>query len=317
MRLRHYEPAMSLRPLAQALTTGLGALAMAVACLAAAGEPASAEDKGGTCVPAAFRVVLDVGHTADSPGAFSARGVTEYSFNMQLADAIRQALLDAGFEQTTKVVISGPARRGLFERATRANGAHADLFIAIHHDSVPDYLLENWEYEGKKQQFSDRFSGFSIFVSNNNGDRNGSLAFGHLLGTELQKQGLHYTPHYTLPLMKRYRHELLDAEAGVYRYDHLVVLHQTHMPAVLLEAGSIANRQEELELATPERRLAVAKAVTAAVTDFCATRPADATREAKASAPSRAAAAWRATKAWVARGRAGLTARAARASAAH
>ena len=44
------------------------------------------------------------------------------------------------------------------------------------------------------------------------------------------------------------------------------------MPAVLLEAGSIINRQEELELATPERRLMVAGAVTAAVEEFCASR---------------------------------------------
>ena len=44
------------------------------------------------------------------------------------------------------------------------------------------------------------------------------------------------------------------------------------MPAVLLEAGSIVNRQEELELATPERRLMVAEAVTAAVEEFCASR---------------------------------------------
>jgi hypothetical protein len=44
------------------------------------------------------------------------------------------------------------------------------------------------------------------------------------------------------------------------------------MPAVLLEAGSIVNRQEELELATPEHRLTVAKAVTAAVENFCMSR---------------------------------------------
>ena len=98
------------------------------------------------------------------------------------------------------------------------------------------------------------------------------LAFGHSLGQELQKRGLHYTPHYTLPLMGRYRHELIDEEAGVYRYDHLRVLHSTLMPAVLLEAGSIVNRQEELELATPERRLMVAEAVTAAAENFCASR---------------------------------------------
>ena len=71
---------------------------------------------------------------------------------------------------------------------------------------------------------------------------------------------------------RRYRHELIDAEAGVYRYDHLIVLHTAHMPAVLLEAGSIINRQEELELATPERRLMVAEAVTAAVEGFCESR---------------------------------------------
>jgi N-acetylmuramoyl-L-alanine amidase len=98
------------------------------------------------------------------------------------------------------------------------------------------------------------------------------LAFGHSLGEELQKRGLQYTPHYTLPVMGRFRHELVDQEAGVYRYDHLIVLHSTPMPAVLLEAGSIVNRKEELELATPERRMIVADAVTAAVEDFCARR---------------------------------------------
>ena len=38
------------------------------------------------------------------------------------------------------------------------------------------------------------------------------------------------------------RRILVDAEDGVYRYDQLIVLRQTKMPAVLLEAGSIVNR---------------------------------------------------------------------------
>jgi N-acetylmuramoyl-L-alanine amidase len=270
-------------------TSGLGVIIAATACLAAWGEPALAEGaKGGACVPSAYRVILDVGHTAAVPGALSARGVTEYSFNMQLADAIKQALLEAGFDQTIKLITAAPPWRGLFQRAVRANDAHADLFIAIHHDSVPDSLAETWEYEGKKNQYCDRFSGYAIFVSNANGDRSGSLAFGHLLGQELQAQGLHYTPHYTLPIMKRYRRELLDAEAGVYRYDNLVVLRTTRMPAVLLEAGSIVNRQEELELATPERRRAIAKAVVAAVTDFCAARSPAAMRQVKGPATTAA-----------------------------
>ena len=137
---------------------------------------------------------------------------------------------------------------------------------------MPDNLLETWEYEGQQRPFSDRFKGYSIFISKENANLKGSLAFGHFLGEELETRGLHYTPHYTLPLMGRRRHQLLDAEAGVYRYDQLVVLRKTLMPAVLLEAGSIINRDEELEMAGAERRALTSAAVAAAVEDFCATR---------------------------------------------
>ena len=200
-------------------------------------EPATPSAKADACVRSAFRVIVDVGHTVAVPGADSARGATEYSFNLQLADAIKQALLDAGFDRTVRLITATAPWHGLIERADRANRARADLFISIHHDSVPDHLIETWQYEGQENHYSDRFSGYALFVSNDNADRTGSLAFGHLLGMELQKRGLHYTPHYTLPLMGRYRRALLDAEAGVYRYDQLIVLRHTMMPAVLVEAG--------------------------------------------------------------------------------
>jgi N-acetylmuramoyl-L-alanine amidase len=223
-----------------------------------------------SCPRSTFRVVIDVGHTATSPGADSGRGVHEYEFNLKLADVIVQSLREAQFDQTVRLITSGARLGSLFHRAASAKHLHADLFLSIHHDSVPDHLKESWQYDGKKHYYSDRFSGYAIFVSNDNADRASSLTFAHSLGQELQKRGLHYTPHYTLPLMGRFRRELVDQEAGVYRYDQLIVLHSTPMPAVLLEAGSIVNRQEELELATPERRIIVAEAVTAAVEDFCA-----------------------------------------------
>ena len=72
--------------------------------------------------------------------------------------------------------------------------------------------------------------------------------------------------------MANRRRELLDAVAGVYRYDQLIVLRDTRMPAVLLEAGSIVNRDEELELGTAERRALISAAVAAAVEEFCAAR---------------------------------------------
>jgi N-acetylmuramoyl-L-alanine amidase len=221
---------------------------------------------------AAFRVVVDVGHTVAVPGAMSARGIPEYAFNLQLAQDIDKALTDAGFDKTVLLVTATAPWRGLVERAVRANAMHADLFLAIHHDSVPDSLIKNWDYEGQLQQYNDDYPGYALFVSYDNGDRAGSLMFGHVLGKELQARGLHYTPHYTLALMGHRRRELLDAEAGVYRYDQLIVLRQTRMPALLLEAGSIVNRQEEVELGTPERRALTSAAVLAAVDEFCTAR---------------------------------------------
>jgi N-acetylmuramoyl-L-alanine amidase len=46
------------------------------------------------------------------------------------------------------------------------------------------------------------------------------------------------------------------------------------MPAVLLEAGSIVNRDEELVMQTPERQALISAAATEAVEKFCATRKA-------------------------------------------
>ena len=62
----------------------------------------------------------------------------------------------------------------------------------------------------------------------------------------------------------------LDADAGVYRYDTLFVLKKTRMPAVPLEAGSIANRDEELMMASPGRQQLISAAVVDAVDSFCA-----------------------------------------------
>jgi N-acetylmuramoyl-L-alanine amidase len=229
-----------------------------------------------TCPRSAFRVVIDVGHTLEVPGADSARGVPEYAFNLQLAREVKQALADAGFEQAVLMITGTAPSRGLFERATRANSMYADLFIAIHHDSVPDNLKHIWEYAGQKNEFNDDYPGYAIFISQDNADPAGSLLFGSLLGHELERRGLQYTPHYTLALMGHRRRVLVDADAGVYRYDQLIVLRATRMPAVLLEAGSIVNRQEELELAKPERRSLTSAAIVAAVENFCAlrTRPA-------------------------------------------
>jgi N-acetylmuramoyl-L-alanine amidase len=235
-------------------------------------NPSALKPAATLCDPPKFRIVLDVGHTAESEGAISARNVAEFVFNLRLAQRIEEKLKAEGFVETRLLLTGGKARPSLFKRVAAANNLHADLFLSIHHDSVPNKLLEDWEFEGKKSHFSDRFSGYSVFVSRNNPDFKRSLLFAELVGKQMKAQGLQYARQYTQAIMGRYRHPLLNEETGVYSYDELVVLRKTRMAAALLEAGSIINRDEELKMSSPERRDIISSGVTAAVKEFCEPR---------------------------------------------
>jgi N-acetylmuramoyl-L-alanine amidase len=262
---------------------------------AAQGEASSgpaAKPKAPECNAATFQVVVDVGHTEEKVGAKSARGAGEYEFNLRLAQRIEQDLVAAGFAKTMLMITTDWKRAGLDTRAERANRLPADLFLSIHHDSVPDRFLQKWEYEGEQRGYSDRFKGHSLFVSIDNGDYKGSVLFGKLLGKQLKDRGLAYTPHYTEKFMGSRRRVLVDPETGVYRYDQLIVLKSTKMPAVLLEAGSIINRDEELVMASPERQALISAAVLDAVKAFCTAR-AERSRPAPASAKQQPTAAAR------------------------
>ncbi|XIA65184.1 N-acetylmuramoyl-L-alanine amidase [Bradyrhizobium sp. TZ2] len=235
-------------------------------------NPAALKPVAAPCDPSKFRIVLDVGHTAESEGAISARNVSEFVFNLRLAKQIEEKLKAEGFAETRLLVTEGKARHSLVKRVAAANNLRADLFLSIHHDSVPNKFLEDWEFEGKKSHFSDRFSGYSVFVSRNNPDFRTSLSFAELIGKQMKAQGLDYAKQYTQAIMGRHQHPLLNKETGVYSYDKLIVLRKTQMAAVLLEAGSIINRDEELKMSSSERRDIISSGVTAAVKEFCEPR---------------------------------------------
>jgi N-acetylmuramoyl-L-alanine amidase len=72
---------------------------------------------------------------------------------------------------------------------------------------------------------------------------------------------------------------VIDAGRGVYRFDGLAVLRAAAMPAVLLEAGVIKHRAEELVVASEAFRAEVAAAILSAALQACAGELAGATTE--------------------------------------
>jgi len=197
------------------------------------------------------RVAVDVGHTLADPGASSARGRSEFAFNLDFAKVLAAAL------RAEKIKVQEVNFDGLIgslaERPAQARGS--DFFIAVHHDSIAADYLEFWDWDGEEASYTTLKRGFGIFVSRRNPELAASLRCASAMGAMLRRAGFAPTPWHAR------KHQPADADNGVWYYDNLVVLYRTRLPAVLFEAGVIKHRDEELELRDPERQARMADAV--------------------------------------------------------
>src|SRR5882762_2674327 len=121
-------------------------------------------------------VALDIGHTINHPGAYSARGVGEYYFDRRIVKALYESLKNSG--EVDALIINPEGKPiSLQERTRQAARRNAVLFLSVHHDSVQPRYLKEWEVNGKTQLYSDKFKGFSIFFSRRNPKFAESLQF--------------------------------------------------------------------------------------------------------------------------------------------
>lgn len=229
------------------------------------------------CEPATFPVAIDVGHDRARPGAISARGVPEFEFNLVLARAVLAELLAGGFTRSFLIVADG-APVDLRTRAADAARAGASVLVSIHHDSVQPRYLQPWTFDGRALDFTSHARGFSLFVSAENRLFAASRELASRIGSELGATGKRPSLHHAEPIEGEGR-QLLDPANGVYRFDRLLLLRSATMPAVLLEAGVIKNREEELVVATEGFQADVAGAIRRAIEQTCgATVPQEQTR---------------------------------------
>jgi N-acetylmuramoyl-L-alanine amidase len=223
-------------------------------------------DAKADCDRGRIRLVIDVGHTSVTYGATSAGGRHEFLFNLDLAKVVAKHLQDAGFAMTKLLIREG--KEDLPLRAWRLVEAHPDLILSLHHDAVQDRYLKDWVVDQKTQHFSDEFSGYSIFVSSKNPDFSHSKLFATLLGAELRSRDYRFTMHHSEKTAGE-NHPVLDADVGVFSYDNLVVLRQVNVPAVLLEAAVIVNRDDEKRARDPNYQAGIADSVVTALDRYC------------------------------------------------
>jgi N-acetylmuramoyl-L-alanine amidase len=214
----------------------------------------------------ACKIAVDIGHHRAAPGATSARGQPEWSFNAALAGLIVEALRRQG----VAAVLLNPAGDPIELRQRPADAAAigATLLLSIHHDSVQEQYLSPWQWQGRDLAYSDRFSGYGLFVSAKNPAYPQSVAAAKAVGDTLLALGLAPSLHHAEPIPGENR-PLIDQRRGIYRYDDLIVLKYAAMPALLIEAGIIVNRQDEETLTDQGFRLRFSEAVAEGIANYC------------------------------------------------
>ncbi|HEY2338399.1 MAG TPA: N-acetylmuramoyl-L-alanine amidase [Burkholderiales bacterium] len=190
---------------------------------------------------------MDVGHYHAEPGVISASGIPEFEFNLKLAREVKEDLEKSAI----KVRMIGDKGNMVFLNHRTRAAAGADLFLSIHHDSMRESVI------GTKR---DELAGFSLFISRKNPEAGKSLACASAIGAEMRAAGFTPSRYHADPVIGENR-PFADEANGVHYYDNLGVAKTAKMPAVLVEAGVVANRKEEARMLDPQVRSRVARAI--------------------------------------------------------
>lgn len=214
-----------------------------------------------------FLVAIDLGHSANNPGAISSRGIGEFFFNKRIGELLH-ARIAAQKSSIKSFIINGQdGDIPLSIRAQIASQRKADLLISIHHDSVQPEFISYWQFNGKRQHYCDYYKGFSLFFSELNAEPYNSLLFAIMLGSEMLKKKLTPTLHH-VPYMKGEHKGLVNRERGIYKYNNLIILKTATIPAVLIECGIIVNREEEVEICKAEYQDKVVSSIMEAIRKY-------------------------------------------------
>lgn len=182
-------------------------------------------------------MLIDIGHTKSNYGAKSCSGRHEYEYNKDLVKHIIRVLKQYGIPCS----LTNDYDKEIKLNARTRYSAGKDLLISIHHDSAQKKYIEYID----GNPCSDRFRGYSIFVSRKNPFFERSVRYARYLGGMLKSYGLQHSTHHNEDIKGENR-EFLDKELGIFLFDDLIVLKTAKCPAILLEAAVIIDPADDI-----------------------------------------------------------------------
>jgi N-acetylmuramoyl-L-alanine amidase len=180
-------------------------------------------------------IVIDPGHGGSDPGAIGLNGLREKDINLQVAEALRQALVARGAQvvmtRDTDRDVGPDKAHELEARVEAARQAGGNLFISIHHNARAHV-------------------------------EDGRIAEG---------SWVYYYRTQSEDLARAIADPLADALGQPYRghiWRSFHVTRQTFMPAVLVEVGFLSNPTEEAKMLVADYPRTVAAGIAAGVNQF-------------------------------------------------
>lgn len=186
-------------------------------------------------------VVIDPGHGGEDGGAVSCTGVTESTFNLDIALRLRDLMHLLGMDtvmtrdtdrsiHTSGETIAARKVSDLKERVRLANGTENAILVSIHQNHFPD----------------SRYSGAQVFYKPNNESAE--------LAARLQTAFVQ-----TINLGSNRKSKKAD---GIY------LMEKVQLPAILVECGFLSNYQEEAKLRDDQYQKQVAAVISATCSTF-------------------------------------------------
>jgi N-acetylmuramoyl-L-alanine amidase len=226
-------------------------------------------------------VAVDAGHGGVDPGAIGHNGTREKDVTLAIARDLA-ARIDTQPGMRAVLTRDRDEFLELRDRIQRAHTAHADMFVSIHADSIPDRSI----------------SGASVYILSVHGASSEAareLAEGQnavdLLGGALVNAGAAAPVLMDLAQQESIGLSATAAERVVAALEHVgevrraqvqragfAVLKSPGIPSMLIETAYISNPGEERRLRNPEQQTRLADAICGGVRSYFVANPPDGTR---------------------------------------
>lgn len=227
------------------------------------------------CQVEPFKVVLDAGHGGKDPGKVQGK-VYEKDIVLKIVRLVGSSLAS---DPLFKVIYTrfDDTFVELYERGAIANKAKADLFVSIHCNASSNVLAQGVECYVLGLSSSDanlevcraenEVITFEDNYKKNYSQYDISSAEIYIGLSIMQEEYLNQSIHIASSIQNAFSSELKRKERGV-KQAGFIVLHQTYMPAVLVEIGFMTNEQELEYLTSSLGQQEIASAIVSAIKKY-------------------------------------------------